>query len=126
MNPQIKKPKPTACLCCNQAHPLYRCNEFKRKLCLSAMRWSRVSRCASIVSSKDFKLMNAQKDSLSLSVRDITVCYTMNMHLSNPLATTHRLNPRRLQGSPCRTRQPSTPSQPMTEWFISKLSQSKY
>ena len=26
-----KESKSPACLCCNQAHPLYRCNEFKRK-----------------------------------------------------------------------------------------------
>ena len=26
-----KEAKSPACLCCNQAHPLYRCNEFKRK-----------------------------------------------------------------------------------------------
>ncbi|XP_044174376.1 uncharacterized protein LOC122958005 [Acropora millepora] len=26
-----EEPKSPACLCCNQAHPLYRCNEFKRK-----------------------------------------------------------------------------------------------
>ena len=29
--PTNKEPKSPACLCCNQAHPLYRCNEFKRK-----------------------------------------------------------------------------------------------
>lgn len=37
---------------------------LKGSLCLRAMRWSRVSRCASIVSSRDIKLMNARKDSL--------------------------------------------------------------
>ena len=29
--PTNKEPKSPACLRCNQAHPLYRCNEFKRK-----------------------------------------------------------------------------------------------
>ena len=29
--PTNKEPKSPACLCCNQNHPLYRCNEFKRK-----------------------------------------------------------------------------------------------
>ncbi|PFX27139.1 hypothetical protein AWC38_SpisGene8168 [Stylophora pistillata] len=29
--PTNKKPKSPACLCCNEPHPLYKCNEFKRK-----------------------------------------------------------------------------------------------
>ena len=80
--PTNKEPKSPACLRCNQAHPLYRCNEFKRKSYLSAMRWPRVSRCASIVSSRDIKLINARNKltAKSLTVRDtITVCYTMNV-----------------------------------------------
>ena len=91
-----KEPKPTACLCCNQAHPLYRCNEFKRKsmlegyevvksfkVCLNCLKQGyEVNECSKRLTVK------------SLSVRDIiTVCYTMNMHLSNPLARTHKLSP---------------------------------
>ena len=96
--PTNKEPKSPACLCCNQAHPLYRLMNFKESLYLSAMRWPRVSRCASIVSSRDIKLINARTKLIakSLSVRDIIiVCYTMDVqHLSHHLVRTHKLSPR--------------------------------
>ena len=102
---------------------------LKESLYLSATRWSRDSRCASIVSNRDIKLMSARTRLIVklLTVRDIiTVCYTMNVHLSNCLARTHKLSPHGLQTASSRTWQPPTPSPPMTEWFISKLSQLKY
>ena len=102
---------------------------LKESLYLRATRWSRVSRCASIVSNRDIKLMSARTRLIVKlpTVRDITtVCYTMNVHISNCLARTHKLSPHWVQTTPSRTWQPPTPSPPMTEWYISKLSQSKY
>ena len=110
------------------AHPLYRCKEFKRKsvperyevvksfkMCFNCLKQGhQVNECSRLI----VKL---------LTVRDIiTVCYTMNVHLSNCLARTHKLSPHGLQTAPSRTWQPPTPSPPMTEWFISKLFQSRY
>ena len=96
--PTNKEPKSPACLRCNQAHPFTDVMNLKESLYLSAMRWPRVSRCASIVSSRDIKLINARTKLIakSLTVRDtITVCYTMNVqHLSHRPVRTHKLGPR--------------------------------
>ena len=115
----LKESNSPACLCCNQAHPLYRyIMNLKESLYLNATRWSRVLRFVSIVSNREIKLMNAQTRLAVklLTVRDIiTVCYTMNVHLSNRLTRTHKLSPHGLQTAPSRTWQPPTPSLPMTE-----------
>ena len=74
---------------------------LKESLYLSATRWSRV--CASIVSNRDIKLMNARARLVVklLTVRDIIiVCYTMNVLLSNCLARTHKLSSHGLQTTP--------------------------
>ena len=76
---------------------------LKERLYLSAMRWPRVSRCASIVSRRDIKLINARTKLVAKSptVTDIiTVCYTMNVqHLSYRLVRTHKLSPQLTPGN---------------------------
>ena len=64
----------------------------------------------------------------SLTVRDIiTVCYTVNVqHLSYRLVRTHKLSPADAGERPAVCGNHQNPSQPMREWFISKLARSKY
>ena len=96
--PTNKEPKSPACLRCNQAHPLYRCNEFKRKSVPERYEVAKSFKVCFNVSSRDIKLINARTKLIakSLTVRDIiTVCYTMNVqHLSHRLVRTHKLSPR--------------------------------
>ena len=129
-NPQMKNQSHQPAYAVIKLTHLTDAMNLKESLYLSTTRWPRVSRCALIVSSRNIKLTNAQTKLIakSLTVRDIiTVCYTMNVqHLSHRQVRTHKLSPCELRGTPCRIWQPPTPSQPMREWFISKLSRSKY
>lgn len=126
--PTYKEPKSPACLCCNQAHPLYRCNEFKRKsvperyelaksfkVCFNCLKQGhQVDKCSN---KTHCQVTNCKRHHHNL----------LNVqHLSHRLLKTHKLSPRCPLATSCRMWQPPIPSQLAREWFTSKLSRSKY
>ena len=124
-----KESKSPACPCCNQAHPLYRCSEFKRKsvperyevvkrfkMCFNCLKQGhQVNECSN---KTHCQVANCKRHHHTLLHYERA---PQQLPSQDP-----QIQPSRLQTTPSRTWQPPTPSPPMTEWFISKLSQLKY
>ena len=127
--PTNKEPKSSAWLCCNQTHPLYRCNKFKRKsvpeiyevaksfkVCFNCLKQGhQVNKCSN---KSHCQVTNCKRHHHSLLHNE---CATPQPPLSQNPETQPPLTP----GNALLMWQPPIPSQPMREWLIFKLSRSK-
>ena len=91
--PTNEEPKSSAWLSCNQAHPLYRCNKFKRKSVPELYEVAKSFKVCFNCLKQGHQVNECSNKSQSLTVRDIIiVCYTMNVqHLSHRLVRTQKL-----------------------------------
>ena len=126
-----KEPKSPACLCCNQAHPLNRRNEFKRKsvperyemaksfkVCFNCLKQGhQVNKCSN---KTHCQVTNCKRHHHSL------LHYERATHQPPPSQDPQTQPPLTPGNALPYMWQPPTPLQPMREWFISKLSRSKY